>query len=372
MSIELPLFAKRILLSHNHLAELIIAEHRLKMSASESSHAQRLHDSIIFFHRYILPVLYLFGNLGNVLTALIFARKSWRKNVCVFYFNMSMLFNTFYMNSALLADILTGFDIQPYNSNRILCKVYYYLTALCSTFLPTVLILASIDRLLISSRNIDARLYSSRRLGYLTISLNTVFWFVFYIHIPIKADIQVVRPLNGFCFFEMSRWYLLLVSYSSLIIQCCFSLLMIILCLFTFQNIRHIRTVPRQQRHELRTMTKKDFQLLRCLFVHDIVYIIFTIGFSIYTVYKAATIHHTRQPLEQAIVEFIEHFNECLHHVPYCINFYIYIVISKAFRHALKRMIYKKLGKELPVIHEEEQPGKDHTELDAVVVNPIV
>lgn len=343
------------------------------MSASESSHVQRLHDSIIFLHRYILPIFYLFGNVGNILTALIFARKSWRKNVCVFYFNMSLLFNTFYMNSVLLADIFTGFDIEPYNSNRILCKLYYYLTALCSTFLPTVLILASIDRLLISSRNIDARLYSSRRLGYFTISLNTILWIIFYVHIPIKAEIEEVSSSIGFCFFGMSPWYLAFVSYSFLISQCCFSLLMIILCLFTFQNVRHIRAVPRQQRHQVRTMTRKDFQLLRCLFVHDIIFILFTIGFSVYTVYKVATIHHTRQPLEQAIVDFIEHFNECLHHVPYCINFYIYIVISKAFRHALKRMIYKKFGKEIPVIHEEEQPGKDHVELNVVVVvNSIV
>ena len=52
---------------------------------------------------------------------------------------------------------------------------------------------------------------------------------------------------------------------------------MIILSIFAFKNVRHIRAIPRQQRHQIRSMTKKDFQLLRCLFVQDIVYIIFSI-----------------------------------------------------------------------------------------------
>ena len=330
------------------------------------SQSEQLHNLIVYLHRYVLPVFYLFGNLGNLSAALIFSRKSWRKNVCVFYFNMSLLFNTCYINSALLADILTGFNIKPYDSNRVLCKFYSYISALCLILLPSTLILASIDRLLISSQNVDARLYSSRRLGYFTISLSTFFWFIFFIHIPIKVDIQKVNPSQRICFFDMSRWYLLFASYSSLIIHFLFCILMIFLCMLTFQNVRRIRAVPRPQHPQIRTMTKKDFQLLRCLFVHDIIYIVFTMGSSIYIVYEIATIHQTRQPFEHALVNFIDHFNEFLHHIPYCINFYIYLIVSKTFRNALKRMIYKKFGKDLPILHDE------HVELDVVVVNPIV
>ena len=45
---------------------------------------------------------------------------------------------------------------------------------------------------------------------------------------------------------------------------------MIVLSILSFKNVRHIRPVPRQQRKQLRSMTKKDFQLLRCLYVHNI------------------------------------------------------------------------------------------------------
>jgi hypothetical protein len=146
---------------------------------------------------------------------------------------------------------------------------------------------------------------------------------------------------------------------------------MIILCLCTFKNVRHIRAIPRQKRHEIRMMTKKDFQLLRCLFLHDIIYIIFTIGYSIYIVYEGATIHQRRPSLQQEIVDFINHFNEFLHHIPFCVSFYIYIIVSKAFRNAVKRIIYQICRKDVSSIHEEEHAVKDNRELNIVVVNPV-
>jgi hypothetical protein len=181
-----------------------------------------------------------------------------------------------------------------------------------------------------------------------------------------------ITPSYFVCYHDLSQGYLRFVTYSSLIIYCFFSLTMIILCLFAFKNVRRIRAIPRQKRQEIRTMTKKDFQLLRCLFIHDIIYIIFTIGHSIYIVYEGATIHQERPLLQQEIVDFINHFNEFLHHIPYCVSFYIYVIVSKAFRNALKRMIYQICRKDLTTIQEEEHVERDNRELHAVVVNPIV
>jgi hypothetical protein len=129
---------------------------------------------------------------------------------------------------------------------------------------------------------------------------------------------------------------------------------MIILSIFTFKNVRRIRAVPRQQRQQIRTMTKKDFQLLRCLFVHDIVLIIFSIGSAFFTVYQTATANQIRTPLEHAVLTFITNFGTFLRLIPYSASFYIFVVVSKAFRNELKRMIYKICGKDLVPIREEE------------------
>ena len=101
----------------------------------------------IYMYEYVLPVFYVVSNIGNFLSAVnIFFKKTWKKNVCVFYFKISLLYNSCY--------ITCGIDV-----------------------------------------------------------------------------------------------------------------LMIILCIFAFKNVRRIRAIPREKRHQIRSMTKKDFQLLRCLFV---------------------------------------------------------------------------------------------------------
>jgi hypothetical protein len=133
-----------------------------------------------------------------------------------------------------------------------------------------------------------------------------------------------------------------------------FDLTMLILSVLSFKNIRHIRTIPRQERNQVRSMKKKDFQLLRCLFVEGVVYITFSMLLGCYYVYEAATRDQTQTPLEQAIGNFFYDFFTFLYNIQRCTSFYIFMTISKAFRHDLKRMVYKICGKDLGALREEE------------------
>lgn len=301
-----------------------------------------------------IPILFLIGNIGNLLSAWIFAKKSWRKNVCVFYFNICLLTNTLYVNSCVLSALLIIFKINLYDSNTVLCKIYFYVVYLFSTLTPTVIILASIDRLLISSQNVNTRLYSSRRLAYFSVSIFTVIWFIYYCHILIKVDIQQIYPNYFLCYYDILSNYFLFISFSSLIINCSICLIMFILCLFAFKNVRRIRSVPRQQRQQLRLMTKKDFVLLRCLYAQDIIYILFSIELSIFSVYQTAVLNHSRTAIEQAVDDFFYRFCILLHHFPYCISFLVFVIASKAFRNDLKRIIWKICEQTLAPIREEE------------------
>jgi len=142
--------------------------------------------------------------------------------------------------------------------------------------------------------------------------------------------------------------------------------------MFAFKNVRHIRVIPRQQqRNQIRIMSKKDFQLLRCLFVQDIVYIIFSIGSNMFTVYKAAVINKIQTLLEHGIDDFFNNVTTFLHHLPYCASFFIFVVVSKAFRNEVKRMIYKMFGKDLMTIQEEEN-RQEKVERDNIEINVVV
>jgi len=150
---------------------------------------------------------------------------------------------------------------------------------------------------------------------------------------------------------------------------------LIILSILAFKNVRRIRAIPRHQRHELRTMHKKDFQLLRCLYIHNIVYIIFSIVLVVSIGYSAKLNLETSTTMEQAINTFLTDFGSFLYFIPYCTNFFIYVCISKAFRHELKRFGYRICGKDLTTVHEEEnhqhELARDNIELNNVVVSTI-
>ncbi len=325
------------------------------MSSDDSYSITLLNHLSIYLYRYILPIICISSNIGNLLTALVFAKKSWRKNVCVFYFNTCLISNTCYINSVVLATIfIFGFNIQLQNSNVVLCKFYFYAAFLFAVLFPTILILASIDRLLISSQNVDTRLYSSKRLAYFSIGISTIFWSIFFIHVLIKVSIQEMYPSYFLCYYDLSGQYFQFVSYFSLVVNCLFCFAIIVLCMFAFKNVRRIRAIPRQKRQQIRTMTKKDFQLLRCLFIQDFVFIIFAVGFTVFDVYQAATMHQIRTPLEQATMDFLYNFFLFLDFIPYCSGFYVFVGASKAFRNELKRIVYKLCDKDLMAIREEE------------------
>ncbi len=103
---------------------------------------------------------------------------------------------------------MSGFNINLHDTNVVLCKLYIYVEFLFSTLSPTVLILASIDRLLISSQNVDTRLYSSKRLAYFSVSISTFFWFTFYSHELTEIDIQETYPSNFVCYSNTTQSYL--------------------------------------------------------------------------------------------------------------------------------------------------------------------
>ncbi|UJR11887.1 hypothetical protein I4U23_016066 [Adineta vaga] len=125
------------------------------MNATSNNTIEFLNQVNLYLFKYIAPIIFIIGNIENFFSIFIFLKKSWRKNVCVFYFLICLLF-------------YVGF---------------YF-----STLLPTFLILASIDRLLISSQNVDTRLYSSKRFAYFLCCINTFFWLTFFLHILIRVN----------------------------------------------------------------------------------------------------------------------------------------------------------------------------------------
>ena len=328
-----------------------------------------LNNTMISIYKYIVLIFYITANIGNFISILIFSKKSWKKNVCVFYLKIYLLSSSFYINSTILSTIFSrGYNINVKNSNICLCKIYYYVAHVLATNSPSILILASIDRLLISSQNVNTRLYSSKRLAYVSISLIALFWISFHSHVLFKVNIIEYYPSVFICYYDSLKIYRDFVAYSTLIINILFYIFMVVLSLFAFKNVHYIRIIPRQQqRNQIRSMTKKDFQLLRCLYAHDIIFMCCGLWIHIYNVYSTITKDQIRTTKEQTINNFIQNLCSFIYSSSYCMSFFIYISIAKTFRQELKRMIYKFFGKRVIPLREEQ-----NIEINVVVVSTIV
>lgn len=127
----------------------------MTMSSSPTTIQQiiGLNDITQSLHKYVVPVIFTLGNIGNLLSMVIFSKRSWRKNVCAFYLKILVLCNLFYINSITLGNVfINGFQINLLNSSSTFCKLYLYTSFVLISISPTILICASIDRLLISSQ----------------------------------------------------------------------------------------------------------------------------------------------------------------------------------------------------------------------------
>jgi hypothetical protein len=101
-----------------------------------------------------------------------------------------------------------------------------------------------------------------------------VFWIVYNLHLLIKVNIQELYPSYFICYYDLLKSYLNFVIYSSSVkINVAFCLLMIILCIFAFKHVHRIRGIPREKRNQIRSMPKKDIQLLRVVYLFKVLFI---------------------------------------------------------------------------------------------------
>ncbi len=65
---------------------------QFKMSSSDSYYIQILTNIPIYLHRYVVPILYVIGNIGNLLSLAIFFKKSVSSNfiICLFTSTISI------------------------------------------------------------------------------------------------------------------------------------------------------------------------------------------------------------------------------------------------------------------------------------------
>ncbi|CAF4269231.1 unnamed protein product [Adineta steineri] len=270
--------------------------------------------------QYALGIIWLVGNIGSVLTCIVFSQSVFRKSACGIYFIASSFSQLLAFNFALLY--------------RMLQYARFYLFYVLIANSRYNIIIASIDRYFASSRNALHRQWSSTKIALRVIICNTIFWCLMYIQV-----IVVYVLSNNTCQPQSGVYGIFFSIYISIDSGVLLIFLMLIFGLLTANNVRQTgrRISPTTQNSNDRSVrsnriSKKDSQLHKMLVNQIILFIFLNIPNPCYFVYHSLTINVLKSPLRSTIESFINNMTYVPLYLGFALTFINFVVSSKIFR----------------------------------------
>ncbi|CAF1263359.1 unnamed protein product [Adineta ricciae] len=263
-----------------------------------------------------------FGIIGCILNIILLNRRPFRTMSCCVYFSVGSV--------PMLISLLFG--TLPH---------LYALSVHSMTFMYRWLLAAAcFDRYVLTSTNNRLRNLASVRIAYRVIVINSIIWLVLPIQILILFNVRdnkcgIVYDINAALYF----------SCYVLIFGCCLPITIMIICaMLIHRNLR----LKRQRRLELslhghngeqNAEKKRDQQVFAMLLLQAVVFIVTLTPWTILNFYNALTIYITNKSTDRvAIEQFIAYIAEIIIVFFPATSFYVYTMVSKAFRIELKKL----------------------------------
>ena len=309
-------------------------------------------NTLVLLFRIGNPILMVVGTLGSVLNLLVFTQKTLRNEPCSKYFIAANIINLLHIYGTILSTMFTiGYGSQYSAQTVILCRLSVYLTYLFDCLSSFYLILASIDRTLVTSPNALTRRRSTVRLAHISIASGTLFWMVFQSHILIWTKDFPLGPSTYGCYYSAGS-YLIFVVYYNIVVRG--FLVPLLMTIFAFWTIKHIRiqrqgqvapslgTNQTQAAPRPATFRARDRQFILLLSVDIFVYIFFNLMLTVIIVRDQLTQYQEESIEQRAIEVFVRYIGQFSAQVPLCISCYTNMLVSKSFRQELKKIILFK------------------------------
>ncbi len=299
---------------------------------------------IKIFSRYFLPFVIFIGNISCILSLIIFLRKPMRKNSSGLYFLSFTLCNLIFINTSITTTILFfGFDIDPAGKILIVCQMEFYIGFVTSLLSSSFLVLASIDRFIMTSSHYNTNRFNTRSLAIKLILALTLFSCILHIH-SFFLIIQPNSPNKSYaCKLQNGNYILILSWYIFLVFGFLTPILMIIFGTRTVINVRRVMINSLNRLHSI------DRQLILIMLSQCIIHVIFRLPLPIYFIYDYITIHSINDIQYRTINTFFFYISLICFYIPFCSGFYVNLV-SHSFRAECKRLIknfYMKKTKQI-------------------------
>ena len=248
----------------------------------------------------------------------------------------------------LLTTLSSGYDIDPSTNSLVFCRFRYYIALVLACLQASYIILASIDRTLITSPNAGTRKLSTRRLITTSMISIAAFWMLCHIHALIFTQIVEFVPNYFVCYYQPGLYTTIMTYLSPVMNGCLPPLLMAIFGFWTVKSVRQVRrirphfgatntvvtTVGRQH-----TLQSKDQQLVRMLLVDILTFVICKCPVTLFLIYEQITQYVKKSVEQQLIEQSILMLTYFIYFIENSISCYTNILVSKTFRAELKGIL---------------------------------
>lgn len=328
----------------------------MNMPLSDNDTLSHLNDIIVQINRYLAPIILLYGFIGHVLNILILLQPTLRLNSSAWLLLVSSIAELLSICVGLLTRFLSGWNADLTLTTSWLCKLRAYTVFTARTMADWLLVLATVDQWLSSSRNPLYRRKSSLKNSKKSAKLLCFISLFLYLHMFYCYEANlVITPLKCYdksleCRFVTDLLYGLITILLPIIFTTIFGLL-------TIGNVRktQLRLQPQQQSashtdlHHIRshnnnsgqmpvqTRLKKkiDRRLIFVLAVRILLLIILTFPQAIQKLYSTFTIYFGDDPSNSSLNNLLYELLLLLTYISSGSTFYISIICGgKIFRDA--------------------------------------
>jgi len=277
------------------------------------------------FNRYTPMPVFILGLIGNIFNILIFTRRSLFTNPCTVYLLSGTFTNIIVLFVGLvIRSLMDGFNIDIIGNSIALCRLRYIILHPAYVLSSWFLVLASIDRFCISSRNIRLRNFSNLIIARRTVVIATCICLLLYSHVLGLFEIQQLST-GPYCYAQVGSYrifydFLFFASFS-------FTppILMVIIGLATVRSIRlaRVRVTITTPTTNVGQLNKKDRQLILMLLIQLIATIVCTLPHAIQKLYATFTVNDTKTPLVTVIDNLLPQITRQLLYINASISFYL-------------------------------------------------
>jgi hypothetical protein len=291
------------------------------------------------------------GNIGNIFLIIIFSR--YRQSPCSMYLLSSAIINIIFLTFACLTIIFPFYYADETMRAFALCKIRAYVLSVLGPASRTMLVLACIDRFLVTDDRVSFRAFSTPKRAKYLIFFSCIFWSLFVIHAPI-----MITVINGQCISV--RVYTIIFTVYTLIFVCLIpSTTLGVVAYLTYRNLkqRHVRVqaVTHDVNNVNNNIQRRDHALLIIVISEVLVYVVTTMPYPLILIETMISgyIISNKSVQYLQIESFISSIINLLLYMNNAAPFYIYLISSKSFRRDFKQLIinnYWKLRGRTPVV----------------------